>query len=57
MEVLYFGLNDSECFLVWLKVKNGEAVIVIGICFVLFMLFKNFGVIVIDEEYDSFYKQ
>lgn len=56
MEVLYFGLNDSERFSAWLKAKNGEAAIVIGIRFALFTSFKNFGVIVIDEEYDSFYK-
>lgn len=41
----------------WLKAKNGEAAIVIGTRSSLFTPFKDLGVIVIDEEHDSSYKQ
>ncbi len=37
--------------------ENGEAAIVIGTRSSLFTPFKNLGVIVIDEEHDSSYKQ
>ena len=57
VEVLHSGLNDSERLSVWLKAKNGEAAIVIGTRSALFTPFKNLGVIVIDEEHDSSYKQ
>lgn len=57
MEVLHSGLNDSERLSAWLKAKNGEAAIVIGTRSALFTPFKNLGVIVIDEEHDSSYKQ
>ncbi|HIC3081413.1 TPA: primosomal protein N' [Salmonella enterica] len=57
VEVLHSGLNDSERLSAWLKAKNGEAAIVIGTRSSLFTPFKNLGVIVIDEEHDSSYKQ
>lgn len=57
VEVLHSGLNDSERLSAWLKAKNGEAAIVIGTRSSLFTPFKHLGVIVIDEEHDSSYKQ
>ncbi|MBB1199294.1 primosomal protein N' [Enterobacteriaceae bacterium 89] len=57
VEVLHSALNDSERLAAWLKAKNGEAAIVIGTRSSLFTPFKNLGVIVIDEEHDSSYKQ
>jgi replication restart DNA helicase PriA len=57
IEVLHSALNDSERLAAWLKAKNGEAAIVIGTRSSLFTPFKNLGVIVIDEEHDSSYKQ
>ena len=57
VEVLHSGLNDSERLSAWLKAKSGEAAIVIGTRSALFTPFKNLGVIVIDEEHDSSYKQ
>ncbi|MDD7996245.1 primosomal protein N' [Kosakonia radicincitans] len=57
VEVLHSGLNDSERLTTWQKAKNGEAAIVIGTRSSLFTPFKNLGVIVIDEEHDSSYKQ
>lgn len=57
VEVLHSGLNDSERLSAWLKAKSGEAAIVIGTRSALFTPFKDLGVIVIDEEHDSSYKQ
>ncbi|EOV9623677.1 primosomal protein N' [Cronobacter sakazakii] len=57
IEVLHSALNDSERLAAWLKAKSGEAAIVIGTRSALFTPFKNLGVIVIDEEHDSSYKQ
>ncbi len=57
VEVLHSGLNDSERLSAWLKAKNGEAALVIGTRSSLFTPFKDLGVIVIDEEHDSSYKQ
>jgi primosomal protein N' (replication factor Y) len=57
VEVLHSALNDSERLSAWLKARNGEAAIVIGTRSALFTPFKDLGVIVIDEEHDSSYKQ
>jgi primosomal protein N' (replication factor Y) len=57
VEVLHSGLNDSERLNVWLKARSGEAAIVIGTRSSLFTPFCRLGVIVIDEEHDSSYKQ
>lgn len=57
VEVLHSGLNDSERLASWLKAQSGEAGIVIGTRSALFTPFKQLGIIVIDEEHDSSYKQ
>lgn len=57
VEVLHSGLNDSERLNVWLKARHGEAAIVIGTRSALFTPFCHLGVIIIDEEHDSSYKQ
>lgn len=41
----------------WLETISGEKCIIIGTRSALFLPFKNLGVIVIDEEHDSSYKQ
>ncbi|CNC46556.1 primosome assembly protein PriA [Yersinia enterocolitica] len=57
VEVLHSSLNDSERLSVWLRARNGEAAIVIGTRSALFTPFSRLGVIIIDEEHDSSYKQ
>ncbi|CNF14321.1 primosomal protein N' [Yersinia nurmii] len=57
VEVLHSGLNDSERLSVWLRARNGESAIVIGTRSALFTPFSRLGVIIIDEEHDSSYKQ
>ncbi|GAB1621491.1 primosomal protein N' [Agarivorans albus] len=51
------GLNDTERFTAWLKAKQGEAGIIIGTRSAVFTPMKNPGVIIIDEEHDSSFKQ
>lgn len=50
-------MNDSERLSVWLRARSGEAAIVIGTRSALFTPFSRLGVIIIDEEHDSSYKQ
>lgn len=42
---------------IWLKAISGEPCIIIGTRSALFIPFKNLGLIVMDEEHDSCYKQ
>ncbi|KAB8310478.1 primosomal protein N' [Erwinia endophytica] len=57
VDVLHSALNDSERLAVWLRAKSGETAIVIGTRSALFTPFARLGVIIIDEEHDSSYKQ
>ena len=41
----------------WLQAASGEQCVVIGTRSALFLPFKNLGIIVVDEEHDSSYKQ
>ncbi|MDR0632417.1 MAG: primosomal protein N' [Holosporaceae bacterium] len=43
--------------MIWLKAIFGEPCVVIGARSALFIPFKNLGIIVVDEEHDSSYKQ
>lgn len=55
--VLHSRLSDSERYDEYRKITSGEAKIVIGTRSAIFVPFKNLGVIVIDEEHTSSYKQ
>ena len=55
--VLHSGMDDSERFDEWSRVKNGQANIVIGARSAVFSPLKNLGLIIIDEEHDTSYKQ
>jgi len=57
VDVLHSGLNDRERLAVWLRARNGEVAIIIGTRSALFSPFQRLGVIIIDEEHDSSYKQ
>lgn len=63
---IYFGgniaiyhskFNDNERIEIWNKVKTGELKIILGARSALFLPFKALGLIVIDEEHDSSFKQ
>lgn len=55
--IYHSGLNDQEKYEQYLRVKNKETSIVVGTRSALFMPFDNLGLIVLDEEHDTSYKQ
>lgn len=57
IDVLHSALNDSERLAVWLRARRGESAIIIGTRSALFTPLARPGVIIIDEEHDSSYKQ
>lgn len=56
--VIYHSrLNDQEKYEQYLRVKNNEMKIVVGTRSAIFLPFKDLGLIIMDEEHDSSYKQ
>lgn len=55
--VFHSGLSDSEKYDEYRKVKRGEVSIVIGARSAIFVPFDNIGIIIVDEEQSSSYKQ
>ena len=57
ISALHSKLSDSERYDEYRKITDGEAKIVIGTRSAIFVPFNNIGVIIIDEEHTSSYKQ
>ncbi|MGK5091641.1 primosomal protein N' [Deltaproteobacteria bacterium TL4] len=55
--VLHSGMDDGERFDEWTKIHQGDAPIVVGARSAIFAPLENIGLIVVDEEHDSSYKQ
>jgi len=55
--VYHSKFNDNERVEVWQKVLNGQYRIVLGARSSVFLPFKNLGLIVVDEEHETSYKQ
>ena len=55
--ILHSGLSDGEKYDEWRKIERGEVSIVIGARSAIFAPFTNIGIIIIDEEHSSTYKQ
>ncbi len=55
--VLHSGLPDIERAREWWRVRNGEARIVVGTRSAVFAPVENLGLIIVDEEQESSYKQ
>ncbi len=53
--ILHSGLNQSERYDEWKRLKSGEARIAIGARSAIFAPLDNIGVIIIDEEHDTSY--
>lgn len=54
---LHSGLNDSERLTAWNAARNGQAGIIIGTRSAIFTPMARPGLIVVDEEHDSSFKQ
>ncbi len=55
--LLHSGLADGERFKNWMLAKEGSASIIIGTRSAVFTPFSNLGLIIVDEEHDSSFKQ
>lgn len=55
--ILHSGLSNGEKYDEWRKIENGEAKVVVGARSAIFAPFTNLGIIIIDEEHSSTYKQ
>lgn len=55
--LLHSGLSDGEKYDEWRKIANGEADVVVGARSSVFAPIKKLGIIIIDEEHESSYKQ
>lgn len=55
--VLHSNLNDSQRLEVWLKAKAGALGIIIGTRSAVFTPLANPGMLIVDEEHDSSFKQ
>lgn len=55
--VMHSGLSVGEKFDEWRKIWRGEVKVVVGARSAIFAPFKNLGLIILDEEHESTYKQ
>ncbi|MEK1487214.1 primosomal protein N' [Staphylococcus aureus] len=55
--VLHSGLSNGERYDEWQKIRDGRARVSVGARSSVFAPFKNLGLIIIDEEHESTYKQ
>lgn len=55
--ILHSHLNDRQRWEQWNKIKSGKSKIVIGARSAIFAPLSNLGVIIVDEEHETTYKQ
>ncbi|MCK5761784.1 MAG: primosomal protein N' [Candidatus Izimaplasma sp.] len=55
--ILHSHLNERERWQAWKKIKSGKSKIVIGARSAIFAPLENIGIIIVDEEHESSYKQ
>jgi primosomal protein N' (replication factor Y) len=55
--VLHSGLAENERHEAWWRVRRGEASVVLGTRSAVFAPLSDLGVVIVDEEHDSSYKQ
>jgi primosomal protein N' (replication factor Y) len=57
LAVYHSGLSEGERYDQWMKMARGEVPLAIGARSALFAPFPNLGLVIVDEEHDSAYKQ
>lgn len=57
LSVMHSGLSDGERFDEWHRISRGEVAIAVGARSALFAPFTKLGLIVVDEEHETSYKQ
>jgi primosomal protein N' (replication factor Y) len=55
--ILHSGLRPSQRRMEWAKIRAQEVAVAVGTRSAVFAPFQNLGLIVVDEEHDSSYKQ
>ncbi|MBI5892246.1 MAG: primosomal protein N' [Deltaproteobacteria bacterium] len=55
--VMHSGLSDGERYDQWKKIRDGSIDIVVGARSALFAPLKDIGIIIVDEEHETSYKQ
>ena len=55
--ILHSGLSEGEKYDEWRKIQRGEVSIAIGARSAVFAPFENLGIIIVDEEHSTSYKQ
>ncbi|MDO4430436.1 MAG: primosomal protein N' [Lonepinella koalarum] len=57
VDVLHSNVNDTQRLKVWQRAKNAQSAVIIGTRSALFTQFADLGLIILDEEHDSSFKQ
>jgi primosomal protein N' (replication factor Y) (superfamily II helicase) len=55
--VLHSGLSDGEKYDEWRRIRKAEVKVAVGARSAIFAPFMNLGIIIVDEEHESTYKQ
>lgn len=55
--MLHSALSNGERYDEWQRINSGQAQVVVGVRSAVFAPLRNIGLIIIDEEHDSSYKQ
>ena len=55
--VMHSGLSSGEKYDEWRKIQRGQVSVVVGARSAVFAPFENLGIIIIDEEHETSYKQ
>lgn len=55
--VLHSGLSDGERYDEWRRIERGDVKIVVGARSAVFAPLTNIGLIIVDEEHETTYKQ
>lgn len=55
--IYHSKFSQNERVEIWKKIKNGSLKVVVGARSALFLPFQDIGLVIVDEEHDSSYKQ